>query len=375
MKLMNILYIITQADGGGAQNYTLTLAKKFGGKLAAGAEDTKVFHLAHDAGVETFPLRHLRRPINPFHDLLAVWEIRQLIKNLDPDLIHLNSSKAGILGSFAAMGLKKKVVFTAHGFVFNEPLPAATRAFYLALEKTASSYRDFIIAVSDADKQAALDNNLIAPNKLQTIHNGIESINFLSKEQARSALNLSRDKIIIGTIANFYKTKGLDVLIKAIAMLADDLKNKISVALIGGDGPEKANIKSKISNLKLSHTIKLLGRLEGAQKYLHAFDVFVLPSRKEGLPYTLLEAMQAGLPIVASQVGGIPEALGDAGFLVKPDDPKELAEVLGKIISDINQHGPQYFNQLGRQAKERAALFTQEKMLAQTLAVYTQLLK
>jgi len=370
---MDILYIITQADGGGAQNYTLTLAKTFGGKLAAGSEDSKLFDAAGKAGIETFPLRHLKRAINPFHDFLAVWEIRELIKTLDPDIVHLNSSKAGVLGSFAAMGLKKKVVFTAHGFVFNEPLDAATKAFYLALEKTASSYRDFIITVSDADKQSALDSNLIKADKIQTIHNGIAPINFLSKEQARTALGLANNKLVIGTIANFYKTKGLDVLVKAVSMLAYDIRNKIEVVIIG-DGPESENLKLKIENLNLKEQFKLLGKIDNAGTFLKAFDVFTLPSRKEGLPYTLLEAMQAGLPIVASNVGGIAEALGDAGFLVRADDAQELSTVLSKIISDLNSHGPAYFNELSHKAKQRAAMFTEEKMLSETGKVYQKLM-
>src|ERR1700690_3366587 len=110
---MKILFIITQGHGGGAQKYTLALAKHFGGAIAAGLEDSELFRAAQLAGVKTFPLQHLMRDINPLQDFLAMLEIRQLIKNLDVDVVHLNSSKAGVLGSFAAIGLKKKVIFTA----------------------------------------------------------------------------------------------------------------------------------------------------------------------------------------------------------------------------------------------------------------------
>ena len=370
---MRILYVITQADGGGAQKYTLCLAKHFGGTVAAGNEAEKLFIDARRSGLTTFELKHLKRDVDPWHDVLAVWEIRQLIKSYNPDIVHLNSSKAGILGSFAAIGTKVKVVFTAHGFVFNEPLPRPLKIFYLALEKIASDYRDFIITVSDADKQAALDNKIIAPKKIATIHNGIPQIQFYDKAEAQKALGLSGEKIIIGSVANFYKTKGLDILINAVAKLDPGIKNKVLCAIIG-EGAERKSLEKQISDLGLIGTVRLLGFCPQIPAALKAFDVFVLASRKEGFPYTVLEAMQAGLPIIASQTGGIPEALGEAGFLVRPEDPKELAQVLGKVVSDINTHGPQYFNGLTQKAKARAGGFNQEKMLDETERIYRQLI-
>lgn len=358
---VKILYIITQADDGGAQKYTLALAKYFGGMIAAGDEASKLFDDAKAAGLETYELKHLKRDISPWHDFWAVWEIRQLIHLLRPDIVHLNSTKAGILGSFASVGLKPKVVFTAHGFRFNEPLSYAATQFYLALEKIASCYRDYIIAVSDSDKKSALANKIISQEKISTIHNGLGPVNFLTREEARSALKLPADKLIIGCVANFYKTKGVDVLIEAIKMLADDTKNKIQVTLIG-EGREHAFIQS-------SDVIKKLGKLENAAKYLKAFDIFVLPSRKEGFPYALLEAMQAGLPIVATDVGGNREALGAAAILVQPQNPKALAEAITDIIDNEQKR-----KGLSQTALERSKLFTEKKMLLETKKVYEQLL-
>src|SRR6185436_2761697 len=107
---MKILYIITQADGGGAQKYTLDLARHFNGAIAAGDEATKLLDAAKADGLKTYPLKHLKRDINLWHDFLAMWEIRALIDSIKPDIVHLNSTKAGILGSFACVGLKTKVI-------------------------------------------------------------------------------------------------------------------------------------------------------------------------------------------------------------------------------------------------------------------------
>jgi glycosyltransferase involved in cell wall biosynthesis len=375
---MKILYIITQADGGGAQNYTLALAKHFNGAIAAGHragsdsasnEAGKLFIDAQRAGLKTFELKHLKRKIDPWQDVLAVWEIRELIKTYEPDIVHLNSSKAGILGSFAAIGLKKKTVFTAHGFIFNELLSTGVKNFYLSLEKIASGYRDHIITVSEADRKSALKIGLIKADKITTIHNGIGQINFLPRDDAKKQLNLFADKFIFGCVANFYKTKGVGILIDAVSMLNDEIKNHCQFIVIG-DGSEFENFKLKIENLHLQGNIKLLGKMENASKYLHAFDCLIMPSRKEGLPYALLEAMQAGLPIIATNVGGIPEALGDAGILIDPENPQALAEAIVKIADDQEKRSV-----LSRLARERASLFTEEKMFAETEEVYKLLIK
>ncbi len=365
---MNILYVITQADGGGAQNYVLALARRFGGQVAAGNEAHELFGKANALGLETYELRHLKRDISLVDDFLAMWEIRHLVQTLKPDIVHLNSTKAGILGSFACVGVKTKVVFTAHGFIFNEPMSWVKKSFYLALEKTASAYRKFIIAVSEADRTAALNNNLIAPDKITVIHNGIKPILFLPKEEAREKLDLPSDKIIIGTLANFYKTKGLDVLIQAIGLLSDNIKSKIIVMIIG-DGSDAANLKLEIRNLKLENQISLPGNIPDASKYLSALDIFILSSRKEGFPYSILEAMRAGLPIIATNVGGVPEALGDTGILIEPENPQLMAEKLTRLIND-----PSLQKTLGQKAQLRAQNFTEEKMLQATEQIYKKLL-
>jgi glycosyltransferase involved in cell wall biosynthesis len=366
---MKILYIITQADGGGAQNYVLTLAKYFGGTIAAGSEATELFDAAKNLQLTTYNLQHLKRAINPLNDFLGAWEIRRLIENEKPDIVHLNSSKAGILGSFASIGLKTKIIFTAHGFIFNEPMGSAKKNFYLAAEKLASGYRDYIITVSDADKNSALANNLISPNKVGTIHNGIGQIDFLNKQQARTDLKLPDDKIIIGTLANFYKTKGLDVLIDAVALLDEDIQSKIQVVIIG-DGSERKNLEFRIMNYELGNCVKLMGKIPDASKFLKAFDIFVMPSRKEGFPYAILEAMAAGLPIIASNVGGMPEALGNAGMIIKPEDPKALANAIKYLVGDNEKR-----NELSRTALQRSKLFTEAIMLEQTQEIYRQITK
>ncbi len=349
---MIILYLITQADGGGAQKYVLTLAKHFRGIIAAGNEAQKLFDDAKKAGLNVYRLKRLKRNINPWHDCLAVWEIRKLIKQLNPDIVHLNSSKAGVIGSFACIGLKPKVIFTAHGFIFNEPLSLLFKFFYLMLEKLASKFRDYIICVSQADLNSAIKRKLIHANKISVIHNGINQIDFLARDKAKNALNLPQNKKVIGVIANNYKTKGVDILLDAFNMQP----KPDAILTIIGRHPSRTNAQQNVFCLDF---------IENAAKYLKAFDILVIPSRKEGFPFVALEAMQAGLPIVAANVGGIPEALGDVGLLIPAENAEALAAAIQQIIANDNLK-----QLLSQKALERSKLFTEEKMLSNTLSIY-----
>jgi glycosyltransferase involved in cell wall biosynthesis len=321
---MKILYIVTQADLGGAQKSTLLLAGHFGGEIAAGSEKSELFDLAQKQNIPIHKLKFLKRGINPVFDLLALVELFFLIRKNKPDIAHLNSSKAGFLGSIAGKLAGAKVVFTARGFVFNEPHTPLAKLLFIVLEKFASLFRDQIITVSKADETSALNHKLIDPKKLTTIHNAVPPVNFTERIEARKRLGIPDDKFLIGTIANFYPTKGLDIL---ISLWQDSrLRGNGNLELIIiGSGPLETELRAQVQKLNLTN-VNFTGQITNASTLLRAIDVFVLPSRKEGFPLVLLEAMQAGLPIIATDVGGNKEALGDAGILIPPGDPNALSE-------------------------------------------------
>ncbi len=140
-----------------------------------------------------------------------------------------------------------------------------------------------------------------------------------------------KDEIIIGTIANLYKNKGLEYLIYAAAKIK---KPELKFVIIG-DGPEKTRLEQLIKERRLEDSVFLAGYIDSAYKYLKAFDIFILPSVKEGQPWTILEAMAAGIPIVATNIAGIPEMLENekSGLLVEPADPQALALVIEKMLT------------------------------------------
>jgi glycosyltransferase involved in cell wall biosynthesis len=358
---MKILYLVTQAERGGAQKYVLELAKHFRGEIAAGTDSPWLFDQAKQTNIPTHPLKNLRRAINPIRDLLGLFELMSLIKKTRPDLIHSNSSKAGMLASLAGVLTRTPVLYTSHGFVFLEKLPGYKKLIYRVSEKFSGMLRQLTIAVSEKDRRSGIAYGIGRADSIRTIHNGIGPIPFLPRQLAREKLGLRQNQFVFGTIANLYFNKGLDVLIQAAARCPDD------TFVVIGQGPEAdlLNRQWKQSNVK---NFIFQGGLDNAAEYLPAFDAFVLSSRKEGLPFTILEAMQAGLPIITTDVGGIKEALDHAGLLVAPEDADQLANALHQIKTDAGLRA-----ELSQKAKTRSQEFTLDRTLAQTQKIYSEL--
>ena len=358
-----ILYIITQSEWGGAQRYIFDLATElqkdnFEVEVATGDHGPLIKKLS-TVGIKTHLIPHLVRKIKLFTDLHAYFEIKKLCQTVKPDIVHLNSSKAGVIGAIAARHAGvKKVIYTVHGFVFNEPMSALKKKLYLFAEKFSSRYKDTLITVSEFDKKTGVKNTIAPPQKFVTIHIGIKQIDYLEKKEAREKLQLPLDKKIIGTIANFYPTKGLPFFIAAAALLIKQ-DPTLLFAMIG-DGALRQDLESQIRDLKLENKVILLGTIDDAQRYLKAFDVFTLSSVKEGLPYVILEALQAQVPVVATNVGGIPEIDGIA--LVPP----KRADLLAQAITQA----------LTTPVKIEATLseeFSLERMVSKTKKIYLDL--
>ncbi|MAG28845.1 hypothetical protein CL632_01715 [bacterium] len=332
--MTKILYIITQSEFGGAQRYIYDLAtnldkSQYNIHIATGNGNGELIDRLKAQKLPTYSIKHLIRSISPISDIKAYFEIKKLITEVKPDVVHLNSSKAGVLGSMAAKSLKvPKIIYTVHGFVFNEPMSPIKKWIYKKAELINAKRVHKMIAVSEFDKQEGFKIG-IDENKITTIHNGIDAnISFIDRVEARAKLNISNQYKLIGCIANFYRTKGLDILIAAMANINAQL-------IIIGDGMLRKQLRGQIKKLHLSNKVFLAGSIPNANKYLKAFDLFVLASRKEGLSYTILEAASAAIPIVATKVGGTPEIIQDNinGYLAEPENPKDLAQKINLALS------------------------------------------
>ncbi len=396
---LKLLFIITQGEWGGAQRYVydlaINLADEFDVTVAVGEPNgkrdlqeklrsglrTTDYGPASPAGrlrtITVFQLKHLVRRISPWHDMLAFVELRKLYQDLKPDIVHLNSSKAGIIGSLAQLllstfdfRLSTRIVYTVHGWVFNEPMPFWRKKLYFYLEKLTAPMKDGIIVLSDAERDQSQTELKIPSKKITVIPHGVSvPTKMLSKQAARDELTrLSHAKVPldtawIGTIANYYPTKGLDVLIKAVAQKKQELGN-ISCLLIG-DGPERTKLAGLIIKYGLEKIVYLVGIINDAWKLHPAFDVFVLPSRKEGLPYALLDAMAYKARIVATNVGGVPSIIENkkTGLLVPPDDPPALGDAMASLLKNPAQ--------LHRD--QPAAIFSLADEIAKTTSLYSSL--
>ncbi len=371
--MRKILYFITQSEFGGAQRHVFDLADNlkadFQVAIAFGQQknNEKLAKILHENNIEYFIIPNLRRDISPINDIMALVAIIKIIKQRKPDIIHLNSSKISILGSMAAFITGTKSIYTVHGWVFNEPMPGWKKSFYKFAEKFTAKFKRKIICVSEYDRQTALKHKIAPAEKLTVIHNGIAPADFHSKEKARQILNLRNSDLLIGSIGNLYKTKGFEYLVRAADILVN--KNKIPAKfLIIGQGDEKEKIKNLIAEYNLENNFILAGQIDQAAKLLKAFDIYACSSVKEGLPYSILEAMSAGLPIVSTDVGGIPEMIKHekTGLLAKPADAENLAEKIKFLINNKSLQA-----ELGENAKQNAGQnFGLKKMIEETKKIY-----
>ena len=313
-----ILFLVTQSEFGGAQRFIYTLTNNLNknnyeiiiGAGKEGDDENGLLNLLEKQGIKTERLKHLKRSINPFFDLLALFEIKKLLKKERPNTLFLCSSKAGFLGSLAWQLNSKfkiqnsKLIYRIGGWTFNDPWSKWKKKLYIWLEKFSARWKDYIINNAESDYQQAIKLGIKARKENLVIYNGIGDLDFLSKEEARIQISeilklnqnskLEIQNFVVGTIANDYPAKGLKYLREAEKKMPD-----VKVVILSG--------------------------IPNAYKYLKAFDVFVLPSVKEGFPWVILEALKAEIPIVATCVGAVPEILDQC---IEPGNVDELIRVI-----------------------------------------------
>ncbi len=387
-----ILFVITQSEFGGAQRYIFELVshlnlEKYEILVAAGHGDKELFKKVQNLPVKIFQLKHLKRNPNLLETISSISEMLGLLKKERPKILFLCSTTAGILGSITASIYKLfkihdsefKVFYRIGGWAFHDPRPFWQNKIIFYLEKLTAGLKNKIIVNSEYDYQAAIKNKICLPEKIVKIHNGInpEKLGFLPEQGAKAFLfnkipqhKIQNTKYIIGTVANFYKTKGISYLIEAMRLLEAKYKPLDVKCIVIGDGKQRPELEKLIEKYNLKNKVFLTGRITDAYQYLKAFDVFILPSLKEGFPWIMLEAMAAEIPIIATNVGALPEIIenGKQGILVKPKNSQILAE---KIFWLLNNE--QKARNMGSQARQKVKReFYLEKMIRKTKELLTQ---
>jgi glycosyltransferase involved in cell wall biosynthesis len=318
-----ILFVITKSNWGGAQSYVFDLATRLQGTFeiqVAFGQDGLLAKKLRESGIPTFSIKTLQRDISIYTDIASCFELYRLFRREKPDVIHLNSSKAGGVGALAGrLAGVPKIIFTAHGWPFWEQRNLFSRALiYLSSWFTALlSHR--IIVVSNYDLRVAQKMPLVR-QKVVRIYNGTSlKPSGNTGDRIRSAFPQSVR--IIGTIGELTKNKN------QIALIEEARRDPTRYVAIVGEGENRPYLTKKIEEYGLQNRVKLFGFIP-ASEVLGGFDLFALPSLKEGLPYVLLEARAHGLPIIANRVGGVGEIL-DA----KDMSEFSLEEMIKKTIA------------------------------------------
>ncbi len=392
---MKILYIITKSNWGGAQRYVFDLATHFNTQVdydivVALGGNGELKRKLEEKNIRAIQIAALERNIKMTGDIRAFFEILKLLHEEKPGIVHLNSTKAGFLGALASFFYKLTTndyrlttIFTAHGWAFNEPRPWWQKLVIGKMQWLTVLLSDRTIVVSEHLKKQTRWWPFVS-QKISVIHNGIPELSFLPREEAalyfektcgklgaRFGIEETREawrekadpcvrsfpqEVRIVTIAELHKNKGLDVAIEALSLVRDknftpapflplfrqnrNAQSATEGNVLGftytiiGEGEERATLEMLIKWYELEERVFLAGHISEAYKYLKAFDVFLLPSRTEALSYALIEAAYAGLPVVATNVGGIPEVVEHkkTGLLVPTENPRALAHALRYMI-------------------------------------------
>lgn len=363
---LRVAYVITRSDSiGGAHIHIRDLAlalRARGGEpfVVVGGEGPFTEELQRRE-IPYRSLRHLRRAIHPWHDAAAFFELRTVLQELHPDLVSTHSAKAGWLAPLAAAPLHIPCIQTTHGWSFTTGVPTLAARCYSWIERIGVLSADRVIAVCDYDRQLALQYRVAPAEKLTTVHNGMPDV----APELRRVTESSPVRLVM--VARFEMQKDHGTLLRALA----GLRGRAWGLDLIGDGPDRAQILALAQELGIADRVQFLGARNDVAEQLARSQVFLLISRWEGFPRSILEAMRAGLPVVASDVGGVSESVveGVTGFLVPPGDVAALQSRLELLLEF-----PALRRRLGRAGRTRyEAQFTFDHMFERTARMYGEL--
>ena len=338
-----IFLVVTLAEPGGAQTYVASLLPALAGRFdvtVAAHGQGPLREAARAAGVRFVPLRHVRRAINPWRDLLGLLELLMLLRRERPHILHASSSKAGILGRLAGWLAGVPIrIFTVHGWAFSAS-HGPISALYRWAERLVKAVTTVTICVAESERASGLATGSCEEETTVVIHNGVDPRAALPRRR----LDTGPPRIV--SVGRLQEPKDPLTLVRALGLL----RGRSFAAVIVGAGPDRPAVAAEVERLGLGRAVELAGARLDVPERLAEADIFVLASRSEGLPLSILEAMSVGLPVIASRVGGVPEIVvdGETGLLVPPGDPSSLATAIERLLAD-----PALRNRLGDAGRAR----------------------
>lgn len=364
---MHVAFLITRSDAvGGASIHVRDMARNLNRRgfqatvLVGGAGGEVIQELAR-AGVPYRMLSCLDRAIHPLKDFAAMAQIILALRQLKPDVVSTHTAKAGLLGRVASSMLGLPVLFTPHGWSISDRISTRSARLFRMAERAAAPLASSIVNVCEAERDLARSHRIAPDEKLLVIHNGVEDV----PDRLRADPGVEPPGIVM--VARFEQPKDHETLLRALA----PLKAMAWTLELVGAGPQQGEIRALGGSLGMEDRLHFHGSSQNAAEPLAASQIFVLASKSEAFPRSILEAMRAGLPVVASDVGGVREAVvdGSTGYVVPKSEPEALGAALKRLLGDAALR-----RQFGAAARNRYEnQFTFEHMFKKTLDIYTAL--
>jgi glycosyltransferase involved in cell wall biosynthesis len=370
---MKIFLLITRGNQGGAQTNVLSLARgavRGGHEVKIGTgEDGWLATEAVSSGIPVVFFRSLRRSWNPWQLFKFRSELKAELQRDPVDILHMHSSNA-LFGALTARKIKNHpyLVATVHGLSVLNPGWRGNRiirSIYTRTMRFLWRHCDRLIFVCQSDLDDVSARKLVRVEQCRVVLNGINpKIDFFARAHARQQLFIPDTSFVVGTVARLEYSKDIDLFLNT----ADILRQEKITFRIVGDGPDRQHLLKAIEKLRLVDRVQIYTQAQNGYKFLPAFDLFLMTSRYEGLPYTLLEAGLAGLPVVAIDVGGISEIIqtGISGLLSRERTPAALANAIEYLMNDRSEA-----RFMGAAAQQNIKTeFLEGRMIEQVLAIY-----
>jgi len=330
--------------------------------------------MAGKKGVKCIPLSSLMRKIDPLSDFRTFIELCRLIRQEKPDIVHTHTSKAGFLGRWAGCiaGIPF-IVHTPHGHVFFGHFNTMAAKLFLLIERLTAMITDRMVALTKGERQDYIKLFVARPDRIVTIHSGVDVEHYMNvpvnMAAKKRSLGLNPNSLVVGTVGWLLPIKGPMHLLNAMGKIWQ-IRLDVELVYVGKGDLEEA-IKQQALKMGASERVKVLGWRDDVHEIMPVFDLLALPSLNEGMGRVLVEAMAAGKPIVASNVGGIPDLVhhGKNGFLVKPGDETGLSVAIEKLLADENMR-----HAMGKRGQIVARDFSEEKMIKKIDSLYQELL-
>ena len=288
--------------------------------------------------VTSFEYVDMIRNIDFKSDLRAIIKIRKLIKKYNPDIIYMHSSKAGAIGRIANIGIKNKSIYNPHGWAFNMNCSNKKKLIYRYIENILALFVDEIIAISDFEKESAIQNKICSPKKIRVIYNGIDIDDYKNKSNqytiTRRKIGIPEDAYIIGMVGRISEQKAPDTFVQVAAKVKDIIPEAFFI--IVGDGDERKKIEKLIDDLDLKRSFMITGWVEEPMEYIELFDQAMLLSRWEGFGLVLAEYMVAEKPIIATNIDAIPNLIDDNvnGILIDVDQVEQAVKAIKELYEN-----------------------------------------